>query len=179
MFRFFIPLVILGFGVMLFFQYIQPTQTKITGLKGDIVTLEDATANTKQNIEQKITELKEKDDTIKKDDKDKLNRLVPKREDFDLPAFINDMNNVALQNNQPLRNLSVSGDPTKDSAVGGYGEVTVAFSIETTYDDFRKFIKGIEISDRIFDITSVTFSAPDAKTGKSVYSVSLITYFAS
>lgn len=176
MFRFFIPLIILGFGATLFFQYIQPTRAEITRLNNDIVELDKAKEDTKQNIDAKIAELKDKRSKITKSDISKLDRMVPKREDFDLPAFINDMQNVALANKYPFKNLSVSGDPKSNSSADSYQEVTVSFSIECTYDQFKEFIKGIETSQQLFDITSVSFTAPGEK-GTSVYTVSFVTYF--
>lgn len=178
MLRFFIPIMVLGFGGALFFGYIQPGQATIKTLQEDIQRADDTIAYQQKDIETKVGELEAAQEKITEDDEKKLKRLIPKRDEFDVPGFVNDINNIALRHGMVIRGATVSGGLTSETPITeGYGKTTMQFTVETTYEGFLEFIKSIEQSEQLVDMTNVTFTAAGSSGLSSVYSVTLVAYW--
>lgn len=62
-------------------------------------------------------------------------------------------------------------------AAAKLNNVTLAFSISTTYENMVDIMKDIESSLRILDITDITFSSNDTKDGIYDFSFTLVTYW--
>lgn len=175
MFRFFIPIIILIFGGVLYTGYIQDAREDIQSLHNDINKLDDALVTDRERIQEKIQELAAANARIDQEDKDKLERLAPPKENFDLPTFLYDIYNVVVvTGGKELEGLTAT---VGSEVVDGYGTANVSFSVRATYDEFKEFITILEKNEQLFDIESVSFSAPSSEDGESTYSVALTAYW--
>lgn len=178
MFRFFIPILILIFSGFLYTGYISNTQSEIARLNSDINLANDTKAYQKASIQQKVAELQEARDSITDEDREILERLIPKREEFDLPRFINDMYLVGIKNGLVLRGMSVGGDIGGDTdPAQGYGTATMTFSVDCTYNEFLNFLHALEQSQQLIDVTSITFVAPETIFDEGSYGLSITVYW--
>lgn len=75
--------------------------------------------------------------------------------------------------------INTAGDLAAASA--DYGTFSLEFSVQSTYENFLKFMGDLESSLRLVDIQSVTFNADSSSTtsdnGKTVFTVKLNTYW--
>ncbi len=128
---------------------------------------------------------------ISEGDKEKLNKIVPDYVD-NVRLIIDVKDDIAAKHGLFLRNIkttsidipSAQGNPTKEqvsaaaAAVAGgakYGVVNLSFSVSTTYEQFVDFLKDLESSLRILDISKLSLTAND--TGTYDFTVDLKTYW--
>lgn len=112
-----------------------------------------------------------------------LNKILPSSVDPVITIY--ELTKIAAL---PGSNMLLS-DPrfSDDGANGGnsldpnkkYNTLTVDFSLQGTYDSMKYFLKNLESSDKIFNVTKLNFSsAPDAKSTSILkYSVTVETYY--
>ena len=95
-----------------------------------------------------------------------------------------DINSIALAYGLVIRNISLEGDkgtvipPGQSSpgkSKGGYNEVTLRFSVASSYENFMKFINDLERSLRVVDVEEITFQGSDKDMFQ--YNVLLKTYW--
>ncbi len=186
MFRFIIPLIFFGFSIMLYFGYTKPNLDIIALVEKDISFATSTLSIKKDAIEIKRQDLEKARESILLEDREKVKRLVPSVDEFDEAAFINDINNIAFRHGMFLRGVSVSGLSTgiKRSDERGsssdisaqYEAVSMGFGVTNTYTGFKKFLKDLEKSEQLLDITTITFgSASD--TEESDYRITINAYY--
>ena len=97
-------------------------------------------------------------------------------------GLIIDMQNIAANRGMLLKGARVTeGGAVGDAAQGlgpdasKYGTITMTFVVNTTYENFSVFLKDLESSLRLLDVTSLSFSS--TKEGRYDYSVTLQTYW--
>ena len=96
------------------------------------------------------------------------------------------LQNVASQNGMVLQNVKID-DPTNSQGSGSSGRpgatssdlgtLTINFSLAGPYDSFTSFIKTIERSLRMLEITNISFAVSDPKSQNYQYTVSVKTYW--
>lgn len=76
---------------------------------------------------------------------------------------------------------SISGAPVNPAlakrAAAKLSNVTLNFTVSTTYDNMIEILKEIESSLRILDVTELTFSSTDTKDGIYDFNVTVLTYW--
>jgi Tfp pilus assembly protein PilO len=132
---------------------------------------------------------------ISAEDRDRIDKMIPNTADN--IRLIIDLNNVALQHNLSLNNVTAenasgSGNSSASPSVptpsnplspsSGFSivaptldKVTVSFSVSAPYQQFISLMQDLEASLRIMDLTHVSLSAND--TGTYDFSVQLTTYW--
>ena len=189
MFKFILPTILLFFSISLYVSYIGPGFDEIGDLNKDIEMASSTLAIQKERIETELAELKSHIDSIDIKDKEKLDRLVPRQDDFNEAGFINDMNNIAIKHSLVIDGVSFSNqssligntdstgdtDNTAGNRTGDYGTFKMNFGVESTYKEFILFMKDIERNEQLIDVDVTSFSTAD--TGVYNYSVSLSTYW--
>jgi hypothetical protein len=182
-------LIILAIG--LFFTYtngeLQATNAIRTTNAGYLTAI--------QNSEQLI---KERDsvlatyNTLTAQEKANLDKILP--DNVDNVRLMIDINNIASRHGILLQGLSTSADNTGTGAgantssgsgnsssanptSGTVNSVSISFGFSSSYANFLSFMKDIESSLRILDITSMTVTANP--TGTYNYSMQLQTYWLS
>ena len=173
MFKFFIPIILLMFSSTMYFGYIKEQQEVKRSLKESIEITTGALNTQRDDIEKKIKELEEDRNKISQEDLGRLDRLVPARSSFDEIVFVHDVNTIAQRNGMTLQGLVFGGS----SEVGDkFGTFSMGFSVTSTYEGFKKFMRDLEHSDQLIDISIASLSG-GGESDEYIYSVSLITYW--
>lgn len=132
-------------------------------------------------------------------DKDRLNKIVPNNVD-NVRLVIDVKDDIAAHHGLVLKNIKTSspdtqqqtggtiatnvstampGDtsvvPNTNNTVNKYGIVTLSFDVSTNYQTFLDFLKDLESSLRIMDISKLTVKANE--TGTYDFSVEVKTYW--
>ncbi len=121
--------------------------------------------------------------TLTVEQKANLNKMLP--DNIDNVRLMIDMNNIASRHGVVLQGLSTSADGAAAAAANGTANagsakinpVTVSFGFTSSYPNFLSFLKDLESSLRILDITHMSVTAND--TGTYSYSIQLKTYWLS
>jgi len=177
MFRFILPITFLFFAGSLYFEYIAPSFDKIDSANEEVANLKNTLDTNKQEIEKKIADLEKQMESISPEDEERLNLLVPLKNNFDEAAFISRMNSIAALNNMNLKGVQFSGGPdeTLKDDVEDYGVFTMRFNVEGSYSKFIEFMIDIERSEPLLDVDVISFSSADKDDYN--YGVSLSTYW--
>jgi Tfp pilus assembly protein PilO len=129
-------------------------------------------------IKAKRQALVDRMNAISLDDMTKLEKLLPNN--IDNIQLIIDMNNIADKHNLTLKGAKLDKELKADSNKLGaddnlYSTVGISFSVTSSYENFQNFLKDLEKSLRLVDITDLSINA--SPTGLYEYSVSLKTYW--
>lgn len=95
--------------------------------------------------------------------------------------MIIDINGIAAKRGMTIRGIKIqSGTATKQGAIGPdnnpYGSISLSFSVTAPYDTFKGFLRDLETSLRIVDVTSISFAATE-KGDIYDYGVTMRTYW--
>jgi len=195
MFRFIIPIIIIGIAVTGFMMFTTPLYQEVSSLKGEVASYNDALNNSKalENARDKLTA---EYNAISLEDLDRLKKLLP--DNIDNIRLILEIEKIASPYGMVLKDVQYSSDEQKsptgiqsgDVVQGGaliqesqkpYGTWNLQFSVSGTYSDFMNFTRDLETNLRIVDISSVTFSSDvDAKSnprGIYTYTFNIKTYW--
>ena len=174
------PGVLIGVAVAIFFMLADPLYQKILLLKETEASYNEALNNAK-TLDIERDKLTAKDNTISKDDRNKLEEFLPDNQDnirlilevekiaSPYSMIVKDVRYSTMQNKP-----ATGGTPTAPVQGSGalalnkdYGAWDLEFSTEGTYSDFINFTKGLESNLRIVDISSVQFSSNANKSTNS------------
>lgn len=171
-------LAVLAIGI-----YFTFTSGKINELKAIRAT----NAEYQQAIDNSARLIKVRDDILKSynaisnEDKDRLNKIVPDNVD-NVRLIIDVKDDIAARHGFFLKNIKTSspsaqtqtGNAMSDSS-GKYGMVTLSFSVTSTYEKFVDFLKDLEASLRIMDVSKLSIATNDS--GTYDFTVELKTYW--
>lgn len=160
---------------------LENTKKSVKELQVEEKDYQDAINKTKE-IERIRDSLNDKFKTIQKSDVDKLSKLLP--DHIDSVRLIIDINNIANRFGMSLRNISLSVSGAEkvktttpasqtsevrapgNSATGiigpddkKFGSAQLTFSVFGSYENFAQFLREMERSLRIVDVTSLSFKA--------------------
>ncbi len=175
MIRFVLPVILVGIGVVVFFTFSSPIYNDIIQLRVQAASYNDALSNSKA-LEIERDKLTTKDNSIKPEDKIKLQKLLP--ENIDNIRLILEIEQIALPYGMVLKDVKYNVTPadTAKGTTGGevatvqggatisenlkdYGVWDLEFSSTGTYGNFLNFIRDLEKNLRIVDISSIQFSS--------------------
>ncbi len=176
------PIILILVSVGVFFFFIDPQKKELDS------RLEEKNKN--EVTMQKATELRAANGSLKSkylkittEERAKLSQMLP--DTVDNVRLILDINNIAKQYGIVLKGISISGGPADeskevnraaDSSSGQlYGTIQLSFSFSSNYDIFKIFLKDLEDSLRLVDITDITVSSSEENFYN--YSITLNTYW--
>lgn len=175
-------LIVLAGGI-----YFTFTKAKIAELK----SIQQVNAQYEQALlnAEKLVKLRDKVlaqyNNIPAEDRERLDKMLP--DNVDNVRLIIDTNGVAARHNLRLQGIKTSAGnagqagavPAPDAQISGlpttYDTVTVSFGVTTDYQTFIAFLRDLEASLRIMDVSKITLAVADE--GKYNYSVELKTYW--
>jgi Tfp pilus assembly protein PilO len=174
------PLILIVLAIGIYFTF---TRVKIDELKV-IRAVNDQYETALQNSE---TLVKTRDKVLKTYNQidpinqDRLDKIVP--DNVDNVRLIIDVNGVASRHNIVVKNIktSTSGDASGQTSeidtnnASEYNTVVLSFDISTNYQTFVAFLKDLEASLRILEISKITLKATD--TGIFDYTVEAKTFW--
>ena len=111
---------------------------------------------------------------------DKLNSVLPSSID---PVYIvYELTKIAAR---PESGLILTSPKFTDDGVGNantnkkYNTMTISFGVEGTYDNIKAFLTNLENSERIYNVTNLSFtsSSETRSTSAMKYSVTVETYY--
>jgi Tfp pilus assembly protein PilO len=177
MFRFLIPIILLGAAVGLFFLYIDPTYQTIKELRADEARFNEALDRSRE-LQQVRDALLSRYNTFAQSDVDRLTKLLP--DNVDNVRLTLDIDGIASKYNMRTRNVTVTDSSSDDpnaigTNLGPLGSVVLDFSVTATYDDFIRFLKDLETSLRIVDLVDLSFTSESGDAYN--FDVSLRTYW--
>lgn len=160
-----------------FFGYIDPTYKEIKSLGEERQAYTRALNNSRQ-LQEERDKFLQKYNSIAFSDRDKLVKLLP--DNIDNVRLIIDIDEMARKYNMPISGFSANASSDASTVIGAnqapYGTLTLSFSITASYSTFLAFMRDLERSLRILDITSLGFSSSDSSQVYD-YNVTVKTYW--
>jgi hypothetical protein len=191
MFQRFFAVLLLVASVALFFMYVNPTYSTVKELQIKEEELNDALGKAKE-LQAVRDSLLSKYNTFSKEDQLRLEKLLP--DHIDNVRLVIDIEEIAKRHNLTVSGLNIASTdtPTSDgsinergvssgrgalgSAHGGLvGEVTFSFSVSTSYEVFLQFLRDLENSLRLIDVTALSFVS--ANENFYEFDISIKTYW--
>ncbi len=178
-----VPIILLILAGGTFFGYVDNTYTKVKELQKEKATYDEALENAKKAVS-KFESLQQQYNSIPLESVEQIKRFLP--DNIDNIRLIIDLNGIALRHGMTLKTIAIDGggDTSKKPMSGdtsvlesGIGTVGVSFSVNGSYDNFLAFIKDIEKSMRLVDVSSISVSTPVPGKTTSQYNVSVKTYW--
>lgn len=151
-------------AIGLFYVYVNPTYEEITALRAEKAEYDEA-LNNSQKVQDARDELLQKYNGFAPNDLKRLEKLLPNY--VDNIRLIIEIDGVASRYNMILKNVQISVPPAEGGVsnqalpadTSPYGTIEFSFEVSGPYEAYRSFIKDLEYSLRIIDITGITFSA--------------------
>lgn len=174
------PIIFILAGIAVFFFYTNPQFQALKGNISDQNQIVEANnkAATLRAVREKLTTDRNK---INQTDVDKITKMLP--DGVENVGLIIDIDNIASKYGMRIRNTKVNDTgSTKAStvAIAGpdtkkFGTISLSFAVTSTYENFIAFLRDLEASQRLVDVTSLTFASN--KEGRYEYNVTLQTYW--
>ncbi len=172
-----IAIILLVGAIGLFFGYTNKKYQDIKAARADVEEYQKALDQSK-DILAKRGDLQKKYNNFKEVDRQALERLLP--DYIDNVKLVLDMNSIAKRYGMSLKGIKM--DEEKSDKAGSlssskkdYGSLAVTFTVTASYENFQRFLRDLERSLRIVDVTALSFRSAD--TGLYDYSVTLKTYW--
>lgn len=179
------PLILIVLAVGVYFTYTTKKFDEIKSIKIVNAGYKQAIANSEKLIKVRDKVLKQYND-ISPEDRARLDKMLPNN--IDNVRLIIDTNGVAARHGLVLKGIQTSAaslpDPSKPAGTqktnnvslpNGYDTITVSFNVSTSYQTFFEFIRDLQISLRIMDISRISLTANDS--GTYDYGVEFRTYW--
>ncbi len=191
MFRFIMPIILIGIAIGAFFLFTSPLYQDIMVIRAESASY-DAALNNSKALENERDKLTSKFNAISKEDLDKLQKLLP--DNIDNIRLILEIEKIAAPYGMVLKDVKYNANETQNSpgiVAGGtqgvaptqtdYKVLDMEFSVTGNYNNFISFTKDLESNLRIIDISSVVFSSDtDNKTNPNAaykYNFKIKTYW--
>lgn len=148
-----------------FFMYTQPTYDTVKNSSARIAQYDEALSKAAE-LQQLKQSLLSKYNTFNPNDVEKLHKLLP--DHVDNVRLILDIDSLAAKHSMAVQNVVVSSSPTAKSsqtAIGTisaskqkYDSLTIKFTSQGSYQQFRDFLADMQKSLRIVDLTSLSIT---------------------
>jgi len=172
-----LSLFFIGASLLIFFGYIAPSYEKVKELRTTFNQYDEALSKSKE-LQTLRDSLLSKYNTFSPTELARLSKMLP--DSVDNVKLVLDIDNIAAQYGLRIRNVIIDTSDPKDKQTiaantGPVGSVVVSFTIPASYPVFLQFLKNLEQSLRLVDITSVSFSTGTGELTE--YKVALKTYW--
>jgi hypothetical protein len=161
----------------LFFGYIDPTykhiKQEVSATKGEYAQALENSKNVKEERERLMNDYK----VIDKENITKLTKMLP--DNIDNVRLLIDLDEIAKDYSMRIRDFRTNTAEKTDTigqGVANYGTLTLTFSTTATYGTFLSFLRDLERSLRILDVTTISFAASDTNDVYD-YNITLKTYW--
>jgi Tfp pilus assembly protein PilO len=172
--RVLVPLLLIIIAITSFFLWINPHYEEVKVLRVKQAQSDEALDKIKQ-LETVRAKLVDQENAFNQDDLEKLKKFLPDNVD-NIRLFL-DIQGIASRYGTSIADIEVGEDKsssksktkstTSSKAIGPsnkpYGEMTLSFSVATTYENLNSFLTDLEKSLRLVEIKSLSFEA-DNKT---------------
>lgn len=170
-------------AIAIYFSFTKAKIVELKSIQAVNQQYEDALIKAEELIK-KRDEVLNAYNAISPEDRDRLSKMLP--DNIDNIRLIIDTNGVASRHGLNLKGIKTSAEANKSNTTVStdenapklgytFDKVTISFSVSTNYLTFIAFLKDLEASLRIMDVTKITLSGND--TGIYDYGVELQTYW--
>lgn len=180
------PIILIIISLATFFGYVDPNyrgenlsegNRSVLNLQTEEAEYQEALNNTSE-IRKKREALVARRGEISLDDLTRLEKLLP--DNVDNIKLVVDIKNIAENHALTLKNIKLDTAVKSDSDKLGqdnkkYGTVGLSFSVISSYDNFLIFLRDLEKSQRLVDITELAVTGND--TGIYDFTIGLKTYW--
>lgn len=171
------PIILVIAAIGLFWVYTDPAYGQAQGVKAQVADYDNALSKSKE-LQQLRDSLSARYASFSSDDLNRLQLLLP--DTVDNIQLVLDIDTIAAQYGMVIRDLKLNAPETAGGAsfdpnANDIHSVDLSFSVSSDYDTFLKFIKDLQDSLRIIDITNIQFQVPDK--GAVPYTVTIRTYW--
>ena len=188
MFKLLTPIILFAATLGLFFGFLSPQYQALLAKSSDLAQKNSALTNSRM-IGDVREALRQKYNAISPDDAAKLKKMLP--DAVDNVRLILDLDSMAATHGMGIRNVKVGNStgsassdasgtaaPASGSQDGNaWGSMQLSFSVSGTYPNFIAFLRDIETSLRIVDVTALGVSTASGKDGFYDYDITLRTYW--
>lgn len=171
------PIIFFVASICLFIFYANPLYQGIKAKQVSYAQINEAN-NKAAQLRQVRSQLLQTRNNISDADIEKLKKMIP--DGVENVGLIIDINNIAKRHGMSIKNSRISQSSSdKTDSLGAnsskFGSVSIAFSVTASYDNFLVFMRDLESSLRLVDVTSLNFTSnPD---GRYDYAITLQTYW--
>jgi len=175
--KFFLPIIFLIASGALFFMFIDPTYSDVKKLQQEKNLFDEALDNSKK-LQQARDSLLSVYNSFSVSDLDRLEKMMPNA--VDNVRLLRDIDGIALKHGMVMNNVAVSfvgasGNQQIGAQEEPIGMIDLSFTVSAPYRIFLNFMKDLEKSLRIIDVTNVSFSSSEKDLYE--YSVVIRTYW--
>lgn len=180
----FTPLILIAVSIALFFMATDPIYKQVQDLQAQKSEYDDVLTKS-QELLAKRSDLQKKYTAFSPSDVERLRKLIP--DAVDNVRLIIDMDEIAKRYGLTLKGVNLddskgkngASDPVTTITAGEpkYGTIGMGFSVSANYDTFLSFLRDLEQSLRLVDVTSVGLHAGSSATSTYSFDVSLKTYW--
>jgi hypothetical protein len=155
-------------GILLFIFFTQPKYAEVSGLQTQIAEYNNATDKYKDFsalLDQKLS-VKTTRPAV---ESERLDRLIP--DTIDDTRLLVDLEALAKSHKLLFGNVTTNGgqiqlgkkpaEASTDTKNQELATVDISFALIGTYDEFKDFLKDLETSLNIFEVTKISYSAVD------------------
>jgi len=170
-----ILLIIVAVGV--FFSFINPRYEGIKVLQAESAEFDKALERARE-LQAVRDDLLSRYNTFSTEELEKLDKILP--DNVDNVRLILDLDGIASKYDMVIRNVSLSERDTVASEVQAgaeIGEIELKFNVKSSYGDFKRFIRDLEQSLRVVDISKLFFSPSDEDLGIMDFDITIRTYW--
>ncbi|NTV44551.1 MAG: type I CRISPR-associated protein Cas7 [Candidatus Yonathbacteria bacterium] len=177
MMRFLTNILFLGVAGLVFFGFTTQHYANIQKLQADERDLTSASEKMRQ-LNEARNELLARYNGFSETDLDRVKKALP--DNVDNVKLVRDIDGIAARYGMTVRKATVQLEEDApgiitDENASPYASVTLSFAVSGPYKTFLSFLRDLEQSLRVVDVTDITFNANDKDSYE--YMVSLKTYW--
>lgn len=182
------PLILIVLSVGIYFTFTRAKIDELLAIRQVNAQYEQALNNSEKLVKVRDT-VRDNYNKISQDDQERLEKILP--DNVDNVRLIIDVSGVAARHGIVMKNVKTTtpkdaSEPVVDSGMGqgmggqttsqsSYSTVTLSFDVSSNYQNFLNFLKDIEASLRIIEISKITIKSSD--TGVYDYNIEIKTFW--
>lgn len=176
-------LILIALSVGIYFTFTKAKLAELSSIKAVNTEYKQAIDNATRLVQARDRVIKD-DINIKEEDNIRLDKILPDNVD-NVRLIIDVKDNIAARHGLFLKNIRTNSpeDVTEgarnispdQSFSNGYGTVTLSFGVTTSYQTFINFLKDLEASLRIMDVSKLSIAS--GETGNYDFNVEVKTYW--
>lgn len=176
--KFFIPILLILLAVGLFIGYTNPLyqQVKEKNVKLEKIVEANSKAKKLREVRESLTAERNQ---ISEENINKVKKLLP--DGVENVRLIIDINNIAAKYGVNITGTKINdgGGSQASQAFGPgtakYGTIGLSFGVHLSYENFLLFLKDLESSLRLVDVTTLSFTS--TKDGQYDFGITIQTYW--
>lgn len=175
------PLLFLILSAGIFFMYSDKAYEELKTLRAERTRYQNVLDQSRELISRR-EDIRRSYNAIPASDIERLNKFLPST--VDNVRLLLDVTSIARKRGILVSNISIEGGQSEQGETSArsvldqrqdYGTITVSFDFEADYVTFVQFLRDLELSLRLVDVTSLSVSGTDERLYQ--YGITLQTYW--